>query len=88
MLCEKYEFSASTLRCWKEQYDKTVYLELSKVGANGLKIFICILVSVLIVAVVFSKAAATFLFHFCYVFSAFILYAFERYLRGLLTKRK
>ena len=88
MLCGKYEFSASTLRRWKEQHDKTVYLELSKVGANGLKIFICIPVSVLIIAVVFSKAAATFFIPLLLCFFCFHIVCFRKVSARFVDKEK
>lgn len=55
-LCEKYEFSVSTLRRWQEQHAENVRVELKQVESTAAKVFLCFFISALMLAIIFSKS--------------------------------
>lgn len=69
ILCEKYEFSASSLRRWKESHEALIRCELKSMESTAVKFFFGILVVSLIITSVISKAAGAFfvpvLFGYC-----------------------
>lgn len=55
VLCEKYEFSVSTLRRWQEQHAEGVRRELKQLESTGAIVFLCSFISATLLAVMFSK---------------------------------
>ncbi|HEY4468933.1 MAG TPA: transposase [Klebsiella sp.] len=55
VLCEKYEFSVSTLRRWQEQHAEDVRRELKHLESTAAKVFLCFFISTLMLAIIFSK---------------------------------
>ncbi|MGF6190417.1 transposase [Serratia sp. 2723] len=56
VLCEKYNFSTSTLRRWKELHDESIRNELKKMESTSATIFLCLILINLILTGVLSKA--------------------------------
>ncbi|HHL2459809.1 TPA: transposase [Yersinia enterocolitica] len=56
-LCEQYNLSTTTLRRWKERHDETIRNELQKMESTSATLFLCLIVTSLIFAIVFFKAA-------------------------------
>lgn len=56
-LCEKYHFSPSTLRRWKEGHDESIRHELKELESSAAKVFGCLIVASLLLAVMFSRPA-------------------------------
>ncbi|QMR43027.1 transposase [Klebsiella aerogenes] len=56
-LCEKYNFSASTLRRWKEGHDESIRHELREMESSAAKVFGCLIVASLLLAVIYSRPA-------------------------------
>lgn len=57
VLCEKYNFSTTTLRRWKEGHDESIRYELKDMESSAAKVFSCLIIVSLILAVMFSKLA-------------------------------
>ncbi|WP_213134796.1 transposase [Citrobacter sp. FP75] len=55
ILCEKYEFSVSTLRRWQDQHAEGIRRELKKLESTGSIVFLCFFISALLLAIIFSK---------------------------------
>ena len=55
VLCERYEFSVSTLRRWQEQHAEGVRRELKQLESTGAIVFLCFFISATLLAVMFSK---------------------------------
>ena len=68
VLCEKYEFSVSTLRRWQELHAENVRAELKQLESTGAKVFLCFVITALILAIMFSKSIGA-----C-VMSVFLVY--------------
>lgn len=56
-LCEKYHFSSSTLRRWKEGHDESIRHELKEMESSAAKVFGGLIVAGLLLAVMFSRPA-------------------------------
>ncbi len=57
ILCEKYHFSSSTLRRWKEGHDESIRNELKEMESSAAKVFGCLIFASLFLAVIFSRPA-------------------------------
>lgn len=68
VLCEKYEFSVSTLRRWQELHAENVRAELKQLESTAAKVFLCFVITALILAIMFSKSIGA-----C-VMSVFLVY--------------
>lgn len=55
-LCEKYNFSVSTLRRWKEKHDESIRSQLRSMEAAAARAFGCLIAVSLIISVAFSKS--------------------------------
>ncbi|WP_032939907.1 transposase [Citrobacter youngae] len=56
-LCEKYEFSPSTLRRWQELHAESIRQELRQIEANASMVFLCFFCVAFILAVAFTRLA-------------------------------
>lgn len=67
VLCERYEFSVSTLRRWQEQHAEGVRRELKQLESTGAIVFLCFFISATLLAVMFSKplGAGVMFFFWC-----------------------
>lgn len=55
ILCEKYEFSVSTLRRWQEQHAEGIRRELKQLESTGAIVFLCSFISAALLSIMFSK---------------------------------
>lgn len=55
ILCEKYEFSVSTLRRWQEQHAEGIRRELKQLESTGAIVFLCSFISTALLSIMFSK---------------------------------
>jgi hypothetical protein len=55
ILCEKYEFSVSTLRRWQEQHAEGIRRELKQLESTGAIVFLCSFISAVLLSIMFSK---------------------------------
>lgn len=58
VLCEKYQFSPSTLRRWQEQHAEGIRCELQQLESTAAKVFLCFFIATLTLAMIFSKPIA------------------------------
>ena len=56
VLCEKYEFSVSTLRRWQEQHAEGIRRELKQLESTGAIVFLFFFISATLLAIMFSKS--------------------------------
>lgn len=67
-LCEKYDFSPSTLRRWQEKHAENVRGELKKIETTASLFFLCFFIVALVFAVSFTKPTGA------VVFPPFLIY--------------
>ncbi|MBA8061926.1 transposase [Citrobacter freundii] len=78
VLCEKYEFSVSTLRRWQEQHAEGVRRELKQLESTGLIVFLCFFISTPLLTVIFSKLLGAGVMFFFLVYCVGYIHQFRK----------